>query len=375
MKRDVNRVGDGVRVPPKMAARPTAPEAPGNPEQTRSARRDATLSRSDIPKPAQAPATDKSATAPRPMRDRPGMPLGSKAAMMSARPTAPPGAPTGNRRVPRWLEMTALAACLIVGTAGWWLYLSEVDNRVEMPIAAATRAGDDFAQVKQVLQQERDKAEKLGRELAMARREPRSPAGALTKASDAELRQALQQSEWLSATYQELLAKERARNQELEQRLDARRRDAAPGHGRSATANQSDTSNPTQAPATDKSETAPLPKSNKPVMPAGDRSPTTAARPKAPEAPGNPNASRLMARANVLLSQGDIGAARIVLERAAEAGSASALFALAETYDPAVLSAWRTFGTQGDVAKAQELYAKALVAGVPEAADRLNGLR
>jgi hypothetical protein len=56
-------------------------------------------------------------------------------------------------------------------------------------------------------------------------------------------------------------------------------------------------------------------------------------------------------------------------------GSAPALFALAETYDPTTLAAWGTFGTQGDVARAQELYAKALAGGVLEAKDRLNALR
>jgi len=86
-------------------------------------------------------------------------------------------------------------------------------------------------------------------------------------------------------------------------------------------------------------------------------------------------AARLIARASALLGQGNIGAARIVLERAAETGNASALFALAETYDPLSLSAWGTFGTQGDAAKAQELYAKALAGGVHEAGDRLNALR
>jgi len=45
-----------------------------------------------------------------------------------------------------------------------------------------------------------------------------------------------------------------------------------------------------------------------------------------------------------------------------------------ETYDPVVLSAWGTFGTQGDVAKAQELYAKALAGGIQEAKDRLIAL-
>jgi hypothetical protein len=430
MMRDVNRVGDGVPVPPTMAARPTAPEAPGNPELNRSARRDAspgrgrkaTPSRSDTPKSAQGPATDKSATAPHPTRDRPGMALGGKPAMIGARPTASPVAPIGDRRVQRWFEMALFAVCLVAGAAGWWLYGSKVDNRVDMPLPPATRAGDDLAQVKQALQQERDKAEKLGGELAIARRELRSPAAASTKAGDAELRLALQQSEWLSATHQELLAQERARNQQLEQLLAARRndqellaqerarnqeleqqleerrddqellaqerarnqeleqqlaarRDAASDRGRNATATLLDTPNPTQAPATDKSATAPLPKSDKPVMPAGDKPATTAARPTAPEAPGNPEPTRLMARARLLLGQGDIAGARFVLEHAVELGSAPALFVLAETYDPAILSAWGTFGTQGDVGKARELYAKALVGGVQQAADRLNALR
>src|SRR5260370_42528084 len=84
---------------------------------------------------------------------------------------------------------------------------------------------------------------------------------------------------------------------------------------------------------------------------------------------------RLMARASQLLDQGNIGVARIVLERAAEMGSASALFALAETYDPAILSALGTLGTQGDVGKAQELYAKAVAGGLREANDRLKTSR
>ena len=81
-----------------------------------------------------------------------------------------------------------------------------------------------------------------------------------------------------------------------------------------------------------------------------------------------------MARASLLVAQGNVGAARNVLERAAQTGSAAAVFALAETHDPIVLSSWGTLGTQGDVAKAKELYAKALAGGVVEAKDRLNAL-
>jgi hypothetical protein len=69
----------------------------------------------------------------------------------------------------------------------------------------------------------------------------------------------------------------------------------------------------------------------------------------------------------LLLDQGDVGTARTVLELAAEAGRALALFALAATYDPAVLTAWGTFGTQGDVHKAQLLYAEGFAGGIQEA--------
>jgi hypothetical protein len=83
---------------------------------------------------------------------------------------------------------------------------------------------------------------------------------------------------------------------------------------------------------------------------------------------------RLIARATGLLRQGDIGAARVVLERAAELGSASASFVLAETYDPRVLAKWGASGTRGDESKARELYARAAAGGVKEAAERFDAL-
>ena len=97
--------------------------------------------------------------------------------------------------------------------------------------------------------------------------------------------------------------------------------------------------------------------------------------PKAAEAQGNAEAAKLIARASALLGQGNIGAARIVLERAAESGNAQASFMLAETYDPVILSAWGTYGTRGEVAKAREHYAKAHAGGIQEAKDRLDALR
>ncbi len=85
--------------------------------------------------------------------------------------------------------------------------------------------------------------------------------------------------------------------------------------------------------------------------------------------------ARLLPRARALLDQGNIGAARIVLELAAEKDIAQASFMLAETYDPAVLSAWGTYGTRGEAAKARELYAKAHRGGIREAKERLDALR
>jgi hypothetical protein len=85
--------------------------------------------------------------------------------------------------------------------------------------------------------------------------------------------------------------------------------------------------------------------------------------------------AKLRARASVLLGQGDIGAARVVLERAADKGSAQAAFELAETYDPLVLPRWRTYGTRGDASKARDLYSKAETGGIKEAKQRSDALR
>jgi DNA repair exonuclease SbcCD ATPase subunit len=85
--------------------------------------------------------------------------------------------------------------------------------------------------------------------------------------------------------------------------------------------------------------------------------------------------AKLVARAGVLLGQGDVGSARIVLERAAETGNAQASFNLAETYDPLILAKWRTYGTRGDATRARGLYARAQAGGIKEATERLDALR
>lgn len=84
---------------------------------------------------------------------------------------------------------------------------------------------------------------------------------------------------------------------------------------------------------------------------------------------------RLATRANGLLKQGDIAGARLLLTRAASAGGAQILFALAETYDPKVLASWNVRGIKPDADKAKALYRQASEGGLAEARDRIEALR
>jgi hypothetical protein len=114
------------------------------------------------------------------------------------------------------------------------------------------------------------------------------------------------------------------------------------------------------------------------AKPVADGSPAAGVRNDAPAQPNSKKAAvaaALLARASALLGQGDIGAARIVLERAVEMGSVQASFLLAETYDPLILAKWGTLGTRGDAVRAQDLYAKADAAGIKEAKARIEALR
>lgn len=110
---------------------------------------------------------------------------------------------------------------------------------------------------------------------------------------------------------------------------------------------------------------------------AGGKASDEAAQPTARgDMRANPEAAaKLVARANVLLGQGDIGSARTVLERAVDLGSAQASFLLAETYDPLILPKWGTYGTRGDANKARDLYARADAVGISEAKERFEALR
>lgn len=80
----------------------------------------------------------------------------------------------------------------------------------------------------------------------------------------------------------------------------------------------------------------------------------------------------LIKRSQELLAMGDISGGRLLLTRAAEAGDARASFALASTYDSAVVATLGVVGAFPDLAKARAWYTKAAEQGSSEAARRLE---
>lgn len=82
----------------------------------------------------------------------------------------------------------------------------------------------------------------------------------------------------------------------------------------------------------------------------------------------------LMTRARRLISVGDIAAARLLLERAANAKDATAALLLAQTYDPAVLGTSDARSVIADAAAARDWYQRAASLGSAEARKRLAQL-
>ena len=80
----------------------------------------------------------------------------------------------------------------------------------------------------------------------------------------------------------------------------------------------------------------------------------------------------LVKRGQDLLAIGDISGGRLLLTRAAEAGDARASFALAGTYDSAVVATLGVVGAFPDAVKARSWYLKAAEQGSTEAARRLE---
>ncbi|PAY10214.1 hypothetical protein CK489_06655 [Bradyrhizobium sp. UFLA03-84] len=227
----------------------------------------------------------------------------------------------------------------------------------------------DIAELRQSLQREQQRAEQLARDLATKSSELDAQAERAA-AANAQAAGAQQAAEQAVAEQRSLLEKEHGRAEQLERDLASARRDVG------ALAEKV----PPVA-----SQVATTGNAGKSMQdePAGAAVGSIEGRAAAPRPAGNVEAAsddgaqeaRLMARARLLLERGDIGGARIVLERVAETGSAQASFALAETYDPLTLSNWGTYATRGDAAKARDLYAKAAAGGIKEAKARFEALR
>ncbi|TYL91202.1 hypothetical protein FXB40_29145 [Bradyrhizobium rifense] len=103
--------------------------------------------------------------------------------------------------------------------------------------------------------------------------------------------------------------------------------------------------------------------------------PAPVAAPPAPPPPAKTldadTLAGLMTRAKSLLRIGDIVAARLLLERAANAQDATAALLLAQTYDPAVLGTRDTRSVNADAAAARDWYQRAAALGSSEAEQRL----
>jgi hypothetical protein len=79
----------------------------------------------------------------------------------------------------------------------------------------------------------------------------------------------------------------------------------------------------------------------------------------------------LLKRGQDALNNGDLVAARLLLQRAATAGSADGTLALAQTFDPAVIGRLGAVGVAADAAKAREWYQKAARLGSGLAAQQV----
>lgn len=82
----------------------------------------------------------------------------------------------------------------------------------------------------------------------------------------------------------------------------------------------------------------------------------------------------LVNRGTDSLKSGNLASARLLLRRAAEAGSASAALMLGTTFDPLFIQQLGTIGVVPDVAQARQWYEKAVALGSEAASERLAKL-
>ena len=98
----------------------------------------------------------------------------------------------------------------------------------------------------------------------------------------------------------------------------------------------------------------------------------------APENPplklGDDEINMLVKRGQDLLQNGDVASARLLLRRAADAGSAGAALALGSTFDPFMIQKLGAIGIKPDPARAREWYQRAAELGSSAASQQLAKL-
>jgi len=127
----------------------------------------------------------------------------------------------------------------------------------------------------------------------------------------------------------------------------------------------------------------PPPERVQPAPPQRQAAPPVVVPPPVKRAPPAPDlsaedmarADRMLAQGARHLEQGNIGAARMFFQRAAEAGLAAAALRMGGTYDPAELGRLESLGVNSDRNEARKWYELARDLGAPEAADRLGRMR
>jgi hypothetical protein len=106
-----------------------------------------------------------------------------------------------------------------------------------------------------------------------------------------------------------------------------------------------------------------------PPLPAAETSRDQAPKPQLPQSVGSSQVldageiAALVKRGKDFANHGDLISARLLLRRAAEAGSAEAALALGETFDPVVFQRLHVIGIEPDAARAQKWYQRAAELG------------
>ena len=109
-------------------------------------------------------------------------------------------------------------------------------------------------------------------------------------------------------------------------------------------------------------------------MPATASSPTVSQLKTTTAQPDNEEISALIKLSQNFVRNRDFSSARLLLRRAAEAGSAAAALSLGETFDPLVIQQLHAIGVQLDPAKAREWYERAVQLGSDAASQHLAKL-